>query len=288
MARAAFYGGIGLVVLLYGIIAWQRWHSDTASASAAAIHILDVGQGDAIHIRTLTGDDVLIDGGPDATVVQRLGEVIPFWDRTIELVILSHPDADHLAGLMSVFEYYDVERIAYEPLPATTDLRHEFHQLLAQQPTIILALQAGDELTLSPHETIDILYPDANTPLAQLPTNDTSIVVLYEFFGATTTSFLSLGDMSSEIEDQLVQRNRLPDVDILKVSHHGSKYSSSTEFLAAVNPAVALISVGQDNSYGHPHADALERLFAASHVYRTDQLGTISIRINNDGYHILP
>lgn len=282
MARAAFYGLIIFSIGLYGAISWQHWRDSVPVT--AQIHILDVGQGDAIHIRTQAGDDILIDGGPDALVVQRLGEVMPYWDRTIELMILTHPDADHVTGLISVLDYYRVEQVAYEPLPIRTATQEYFYQRVAERNTPVVAFKLGDQATLSDYETITILYPNVTTPLAELETNDTSITVLYTFTGQVTTQFLTMGDMASEIEDQLAAAGTLPNIDILKVTHHGSKYSSSESFLQVVDPELALISVGRDNSYGHPHADTLERLTPLAKIYRTDQSGTITVDISESGY----
>lgn len=282
MARAAFYSLVIFGIGLYGAISWQQWRD--SMPATAQIHILDVSQGDAIHIRTASGDDILIDGGPDPLVVQRLGEVMPYWDRTIELMILTHPDADHVTGLISVFDYYRVEQVAYEPLPVRTATQEYFYQRVTEHNAPVVAFKFGDQVTLSNYETITILYPQVTTPLAELETNDTSITVLYTFAGQTTTRFLTMGDMGSEIEDQLAASGILPNIDILKVTHHGSKNSSSESFLQVVDPELALISVGRDNSYGHPHADTLGRLAPLAQVYRTDQVGTITVDIADDGY----
>lgn len=285
MARAAFYSVAVVGLVLYGVVSWQQ--SRNVIATASQIHILDVGQGDAIHIRTQAGDDILIDGGPDALVVQRLGEVMPYWDRTIELMILTHPDADHVTGLITVLDYYTVERVAYEPLPIRTATQDYFYERVAQSQIPVTAFQLGDVVTLSDDETLEILYPSSLTPLTELETNDTSITVLYTFKGSVTTRFLTLGDMDGAIEDQLATADALPDVDILKVTHHGSKYSSSEQFLQVVDPELALISVGRDNSYGHPHADTLARLAPFAEIYRTDQLGTITVDVSARGYTVI-
>lgn len=282
MARPAFYTAVGVAVIIYGIVAWQVWLRSIPAE--AQIDILDVGQGDAIHIRTRTGDDILIDGGPDAMVVQRLGEVMPFWDRTIELMISTHPDADHITGLVSVLNYYTVERVAYEPLPQRTATQKFFYNTVAAKHIPVLTLQAGDYLQFNDQEDMAILYPTADTDFVGLPTNDTSITALYTFHGAVTTRFLTMGDMSSTIEDQLAEQGVFPNIDIQKVSHHGSKYSSSTDFLQVVDPELALISVGQDNPYGHPTAAALSRLSQFAQIYRTDQLGTITVDVSDEGY----
>ncbi len=266
----------------------------TAGAEAdgtASIAVLDVGQGDAIYLRTSRGDDILIDGGPDAMVVERLGEVMPFWDRTIELMILSHPDADHIIGLLAVFDYYTVKQVAYEPLPLRQPLQRVWQEKIQQYQVDQIHPAAGDSITLSDNETITIIYPTPESSLDQLPSNDTSIVLLYEYVGANaTTNFLTTGDISSQIEEQLVAADVLPVSDILKLPHHGSRYSSSAEFLAAVNPAAVVISAGRDNTYGHPHPDVLSRLAdlpAPPQIFRTDQDGTIRFLLNDDGYTII-
>lgn len=291
--RAAVICGL-IIALAYASVIQQRWQKSVAPQNntvndigVAQIQLLDVGQGDAIHIRSTTGRDVLIDGGPDATVVERLGTVLPFWDRTIELMVLSHPDADHITGLISVFDYYAVAQLVLVDLPVQTPLHKELLRRAQSQGTNIIYVRAGQHIALSHNEKLEVLYPLTSTPVAERPTNDTSIVLLYTFTrpaGLPHTTFLTSGDAAETVENELVAAGLIPDVDILKVGHHGSASSSSVAYIAAAQPEYAAISVGAENDYGHPTPAALNRLATTSEILRTDQVGTITFQLDEAGY----
>ena len=277
--------GVVAVIIIVSSLGWWRWQNQIAPY--ATVIFFDVGQGDAIYIRTLAGDDILIDGGPDTAVVRRLGEAMPFWDRTIELMISTHPDADHSFGLVEVFEYYTVERIALVAVPMTTAIHEELFRRLSAQGTVILQSKSGDVIALGPDEQLRVVYPFSDTPVAQLERNDAAVVVEYKFFGDTETTILLPADISAAIEQTLVATKVVADVDILKVAHHGSKSSSHPDFLAAVTPEYAVIQSGQDNSYGHPHPEVLARLQTIATVLRNDQLGNITFHIDDQGYKFI-
>lgn len=287
--RTAIICGI-IAALGYAIWAQQQWQAIPAQQpQQAKIQLLDVGQGDAIHIRTTSGSDVLIDGGPDATVVERLGEELPFWDRTIELMVLSHPDADHITGLISVFDYYEVKQLVLVDLPVTKPLHKELLARAQAHGTEILHMRAEATVQLSHNETLTVLYPFATTTVATLPSNDTSLFMLYTFTrsnsGASTT-FLTGGDAADTVENELVRAGVVPDVDILKVGHHGSASSSSAQYVLAAQAEYAAISVAAENDYGHPTTAALERLATTSQIIRTDQRGTITFLLDEFGYRL--
>ncbi len=275
---------IGAVIIITTIfwILQQQWLQ--ASYDYANISFLDVGQGDAIYIHTVSNMDVLIDGGPDDQVVSQIGQVMPFWDRSIELVILSHPDADHVSGLAPLLEYYDIEKIMLVDLPIKSAVHEEFYKRLEANGTEIIHAFSGNTFQLSDKENLRILHPFANEDLTKKETNDTAIVAEYIFSGKEATRILLTGDISKEVEEDLLQKNLIEDVDILKVAHHGSHSSSMPEFITAAMPEYSVIQSGADNSYGHPHADILERLQAQSTVLRNDQLGTITFRVDDHGY----
>lgn len=284
MARSYFK--IRYLLSLVAVLAIGYWYflQSTQLVDFSTVHFLDVGQGDAIYIRTHTQQDVLIDGGPDDTVIQRLGEVMPFWDHTIELIILSHPDSDHSTGIAKVLQYYKVERIILVERPIQSAVHQQLMDSLAEQHVQIIYPVFGDQVTLNDQEYFSILYPFNDTPTTTLPANDTSIVMEYHFSGSDPTTILFNGDISTTIETQLVNRQVLRDIDILKVPHHGSKTSSSARFLAAINPEYNIIQVSKDNHYGHPTPEVLQRLQPYGIVLRNDQLGTITFKINDAGY----
>lgn len=271
-----------IIITGLGWLLQQQWLNSTYNH--ASVNFLDVGQGDAIYIHTVSDMDVLVDGGPDDKVVSQIGHVMPFWDRTIELVILTHPDADHISGLVPLFEYYNIEKIMLVDLPIKTAVQQEFYNAVEAHGTEIIRTFSGDTFQLSDKESLHILHPFRNEDLTKKETNDTAIVAEYIFAGVEPTEILLTGDISKEVEAYLLQQNLIGDIDILKVAHHGSHSASSPEFIQAAVPEYSVIQSAADNTYGHPHADILERLQSQSTVLRNDQLGTITFGVDDHGY----
>ena len=198
--------------VLYGWVQQQQ----PGHRSGAFIAFLDVGQGDAIYIRTTTGADVLIDGGPGRTVLERLPEVMAPGDTTIELVILSHPDADHSSGVVEVAKCYAIKQIATTALPPTKPLHQELWNLIASKHITHLLMYSGDHIALDDHEYFDILYPDPADPLVTLETNDTSMMVEYHYQYPDGHEKITLltGDAGKVEEEALINRGLLHDIDI--------------------------------------------------------------------------
>ncbi len=240
------------------------------------VAFLDVGQGDATYIRTATGQDVLIDGGPDRAVLEQLPKMMAPGDATIEVVLLSHPDADHITGLVEVVQRYHVKQIITTALPATKSLHVELEQLIQTKQIEHIVVSAGDVVQFDDTSRMEIIYPASDDDLLNIETNDTSMISEYHFKNDTKdTAILFTGDASESVETALIQRGLLKDIDILKVGHHGSKTSSSANFLAAITPEICVIEVAKDNSYGHPTTETLERLKPYCIVHRTDQEGNV-------------
>jgi competence protein ComEC len=248
------------------------------------VSFLDVGEGDAILIQK-GNQQVLIDGGPSPQpLTLELGDRMPFWDRTIELVVLTHPHSDHLNGLVEVLKRYKVEQVLYPDLddldyesPLYEKWLYEEWLGLIEEKNIPCTLaQAGQEIDLGDGVIIRVLNPQAS-PLNGTGSdiNNNSVVLRLTMGGV---SFLLAADIGWEAEFELIaQRDDLTST-VLKVGHHGSETSTTPEFLAVVDPQVAVISVGEDNRYGYPSAGVLERLeekLGAENIYRTDEQGTI-------------
>jgi len=248
--------------------------SEVASSSSFELAFFDVGQGDAIFFETPQGHQVLIDGGPDTKVLSRLGEVMPFWDKTIDLVVLTHPDADHITGLVAVFEHYKVENVLWTKKRKDTKVFKAFVRALQKEGTQEIVAQAGQKILFGGSQAmLEILYPPADIDLESTRSNETSIIAKLWF---KDTSVLLPGDTTKKIERKLVEQEANLKADILKIAHHGSKTSSSTAFLAAVEPGIAIISVGQDNRFGHPVQEVLANLEEYGiKVRRTDKEGTV-------------
>jgi competence protein ComEC len=257
------------------------WYAVFAeSREGLTVYFFDVGQGDSVFIETENGNQIVIDGGPGDAVLARLGEVMPFYDRTIDLLVLTHPDADHLNGLVEVLGRYTVKHIL------TTGVLHETAQFFEWEKRIdryaipVTRAAAGQTFFAGNAVSFEVLSPFKNiagTDPADV--NDTSVVLRMDY---GDTSFLFPGDIEARTERLLaILAKDGIDADFLKAPHHGSKTSSSEEFLDAVTPAAAIVSVGRSNRYGHPHADVLTRY--EDHgvsVYRTDVKGTVVVRCN--------
>ncbi len=268
-----------LLLLALNLLVWHVVDSELP-ADRLRVAFLDVGQGDAILIESPNGNQVLIDGGPDGKVIKSLAAVLPFYDRSLDLVITSHPDADHITGLVDIFDRFEVSGYLH------TDVRSESKTLAALQSRVkreaardLLARQ-GMRIILEPDVYLDILFPIGS--VENWKTNDSSIVSKLTY---GDTSFIFPGDSPDKIENYLANRegNKLQ-ADVLKVSHHGSKNSSSPGWLSLIAPKIAVISVGK-NSYGHPHQEVLSALSSSKvEVFRTDQDGTVILE--SDGKEI--
>lgn len=249
--------------------------ADTGIQNPDELHVwfFDVGQGDATLIVTPHGHRLLIDGGQDRTVLAKLGEVLPPWDRRVDAILLTHPDADHETGLVSVLERYKVGRIYETGLERMTGVDRAFAE--AKVPHQLL--KAGDRVELD-DVRFDVLSPVGRPPVSSKETNDYSLVVRLVF---KETSLLFMGDLPETLEGTLLKEQ--VGSDVFKVGHHGSRLSSSPTFLNAVHPQTAIISVGAGNLYGHPHPVVLDRLHTRSiQVWRTDQSGDILLTASND------
>ena len=267
---------LGLLIGV-NILAWVVVRE--LSSSNLEVVFFDVGQGDSIFIETPSGFQVLIDGGPDLTVLEKLGEEMSFYDRTIDLLILTHPDRDHLFGLLEVLKRYEIKNILWTGIVKDTAEWKEWKRLIGEEGANIIIAEAGQEIILSENIYLSILYPFESLEGQETKyTNDTSIVAELVF---NNVSFLFTGDISKKIEKQLST-----DSDVLKIAHHGSKTSTSLEFLEIVSPELAVISVGE-NSWGHPNPEVLSNLeeFGID-ILITKELGDIKIVSDGNNFSI--
>lgn len=255
------------------------------------VDFLNVGQGDSEFIQTPEGHQILIDGGPDSTVLEKLNKRMPFWDKSLDLVILTHPEKDHMQGLLDILQKYKVDYFLWSGIKKDDAENKQLTVLLdkvsspqnflsaisGKFQTRIIAAQAGEKIKAGKVE-IDILAPFENLAGKDIKntSNDTSVVSRV-IFGKE--SFLFTGDIDSVEEKALANSAEFTDLksDVLKVAHHGSKYSTSDLFLAAVKPSAAVIEVGK-NTYGHPTPEVLQRLQKSGiKVLRTDINGDIEM-----------
>lgn len=248
------------------------WYTVFASASGKlTISFLDVGQGDAIFIETPKGQQILVDGGSSRRVLSELSRVMPALDRSIDLVISTHADLDHLGGLVEVLRRYRTDAVLENGLKKETDAYPLWDKEIRLANTSRYIARAGSRIMLDSGAYIDILGPldDEDKPNGMM-------VVARLVYGKT--EFLLTGDLEREDELRLLASSLDIKSDVLKVAHHGSRFSTTDLFLEKVVPEYAIISVGAQNRYGHPHSETLERLARTSaHVFRTDTDGRITL-----------
>ena len=248
------------------------------------VTVLDVGQGDGILVESADGQRLLVDGGPDPTgLVRTLDERLPPWDRRIDILVLTHPHEDHVAGLAMLLDRYRVRRV-YEPgMIGPGPGYRAWTEALARLAIAHGTLSTGDRFELA-DIAFRVLWPDpGRVPLhpadGGTAINNVSIVLLGTV-GAHR--FLLAGDMEQEVDPELLARG-LPRVDLLKVAHHGSRTASTEPFLEAVHPRVAIVSAGLGNPYGHPAPATIGRLEAITkQTYRTDRDGSVQVRFEGD------
>ncbi len=244
------------------------------------VYALDIGQGDAILVVTPNGRRMLVDGGPSpSAVLDQLGRRFAPWDRRLDVVVLTHPDADHVGGLPAVMEGYRVAHVLDPGLeaggPDAEAWRAVTAAVVATGAEVHLA-RAGGSVVLDEAVGVraDLVWPP-EPPFTETErlTNDNSVVLRLRY---GVVSFLLTGDLETPAEAALLRRGVDLRAPVLKAGHHGSATSTSDPFLAAVAPWLALISVGADNRFGHPAPETLERL-ATIPVWRTDQRGTVEV-----------
>lgn len=260
---------VGLTIVLLAIASGQ-------SQMPATLIFLDVGQGDAILIQKGT-TQVLIDGGPSRAVIDKLGEAMPYFDREIELVILTHADSDHFIGLIDVLERYQVKTFVWTGALNKGKDFETFRDLLVREGAEEEIAHAGDQFEVG-EALLTVLYPLTDHQFTgQIPKdlNDTSVVLRVD---APAASVLLTGDAGFAEEEQLVSHQANLRADILKAGHHGSKNSTSAKWLAAVSPQSVVFSVGEGNRFGHPASETLQRVEAAgATTERTDKRGNIKV-----------
>ncbi len=234
------------------------------------VYFLDVGQGDAIFIRAPDGRQMLVDGGPSpAALLDELGGLLPFWDRSLDMVALTHPDADHMDGLLALFERYRIVTVLDTGL--AEDKAPAWAAALAARGGQHVVARRGMRLALDDLR-ITVLHPAEPLP-PDISDNAASLVLRLDY---GETSFLLMGDAEQATEGELLAAGLPLRADVLKVAHHGSGGATSAAFLAAVQPRLAVIQVGADNRFGHPHPDTLARL-ADITILRTDRNGRVEV-----------
>lgn len=247
------------------------------------VAFLDIGQGDAIYIESPNGNQMLIDGGPNRAVLRELSKVMPFYDRSLDVVLATHADSDHVGGLPDVLDKYRVDLFLETGVPGESLVYEELEALVASRETLgktkKILVKRGMVVDLGGGAILQILFPDRDP--SGMETNTSSIVARLVY---GENEFLFTGDSPQSIENYLVGLGGLQS-DVLKAGHHGSKTSTGPAFVTAVSPQYTVISAGKDNRYGHPNQEVLNTLtnFGVQ-TLRTDLSGRIVFK--SDGVNL--
>ncbi|MBI4328521.1 MAG: DNA internalization-related competence protein ComEC/Rec2 [Chloroflexi bacterium] len=273
---------IAIAVLgMLGVFLW--WSALQPPGPYLQVSILDVGQGDAILVQAPSGRRLLLDGGPDPAVLDaRLGAELPWWARRIDLLLLSHPQVDHLAGLLTVLERRPIGLVVETGLEGESAAYLRWRELMEEHGVGRAVGRAGSRVDLGGGAFLEVIYPEGPLLAATgADLNNNSLVVRLTY---GDVSFLFPGDIEGDAERDMVARGLFLGATVLKVPHHGSATSSTSAFLQAVSPRAAIVSAGGGNRFGHPTDEVIGRLesaVGASRLYRTDRDGTV--RFQTDG-----
>lgn len=260
---------LALAFILGGIIFYAK------NSRNLKVIFFDVGQGDAILI-SQGNNQMLIDGGKNGkTILEKLGRYIPFWDRNIEAVVATHPDSDHIGGLIDVANAYNISAVLETGAQSDSQTYKSWEEMINNGRTEKISAGRGISINF-PYNNVkaEILYPPLSIEfLDKSSANQYSVVMK---LNSGEDSFLFTGDLPSDKEFEIISAEFAQDSRVLKVAHHGSRYSTSDEFLNSVNPEEAVISVGKNNSYGHPAPEIIERLLKHGvKIWRTDEMGDV-------------
>ena len=277
------------------------------------LHIVfcNVGQGDAIYIKTPKGNDILVDGGPDDKVLGCLSSHMPFWDRDLEMVVLSHPQADHLTGLILVASRYSLSYFITSPAGNTTLGYKKLVDLIKNNGVRVKNVYTGEIIDFGDGVIFKVVWPEEKWAKSKVDLasgqnfgsllqgineevlgaetidkelNDFSTMILVQM---NEFDVLLSGDGDSRIDDMVLADNLFPTIEVLKVPHHGSKTAMTEKFIQAIHPNLAVISVGKDNKYGHPVLSTLEQIQnTGTKILRTDQKGEIEVVSDGKGWGV--
>ena len=299
MEKKAFQVVLVLMVITLGML-WRVKREEIAvgrgkesinvagSSPAVKLTFLDVGQGDAAFIEWPDETQMLVDCGPDSAVLEGLGRVLSFYDRSIDYLVVTHPDLDHYGGCADVLTRYDISNIVYTGVQTSAPPWQYFWNEAQVEGAVYHQIEKEQTWDIA-STSVRFLYPDHNfakdltVPGYAKSAKDNNGSIVIKLSWGDSDALLT-GDAEKELEEYLVNTwgDQLA-AEILKISHHGSGGSSITPFIVAVTPDHAVISVGADNDYGHPSLRVLRRLErAGAKIWRTDQQGDVRLRMFAD------
>lgn len=272
-----------VVIILFAGFFGFNIYSSAKDSDKLRVSFFDIGQGDSMFIQAPKKMDILIDGGPDRKILEKLSEAMPFYDKKIDIIIVSHPHADHITGLIDVIKRYNVEEIYFNSISFNSDAYLEFLKVAEERGIRLADIKEKERLSLGENIFLEIFSPNKNIDMG---VNNTSLI---SKLNVGKNSFLFMGDAEKEIEELLMRDEFDLKANFLKVSHQGSADSSSKYFLKKVNPEIAVISVGKNNEFGHPSTRVIRRLERiGAKIYRTDKDGDVKIVFEKSGdYNIV-
>lgn len=270
------------ILLLYfsAIVIWCFVYAQENRNDDLKVVFLDVGQGDSIYIEAPNGKQMLLDAGSNSAILSKLSKVMPFGDKSIDVVIITNPDTDHMGGVVDILQNYKVDMILESGTHSDTVTYRTLSQLIAQNKIQKKFARKGMRLVLDNKQNIyfDILFPDRD--VSTWERNDGSVVGKLVY---GTSSFMLMGD-ATKYTELLIAYNENPQTlnsQVLKLGHHGSHTSSSLLWLEKVKPEIAIVSAGLNNRYGHPHKDVIQRLSDLGiAVFGTYEKGAIMFKTN--------
>lgn len=239
----------------------------------------DVGQGEAILVNHFTGKQVLIDGGPDKEIKDEIGKCQPFYDRTIETMILTHPHFDHLSGLNWVLTNYKVGKVFHLGKDHDSNTYKEFKKILEEKQIPTKTIEKSEKIDLKEGAS---LHNFTSFKVDNLDNLNNASIVSKLTYGSSSMLFAS--DAEKELQKKLIKDDVDLKADILKIPHQGARDAAFEDFLKEVAPKTAVLSIGE-NPYGHPHQETLE-LYQNIELLRTDQEGTIRVFTNGKDWEI--
>ena len=270
---------LSAVLLIVATVTWGLALARNTQESQLSVRFLQTSHGESIFIETSNGNRMLVDGGGDASqVANTLGSMLPFWDREIDIVLLTHPDTDHVGGLPEVLRRFSVGTILHSGQNSTSNAFASWTAAVENHDNIVV-VWPGMQIGLDHDTTIEVLSGGCgDADFKCVDNNDASIVTMIRH---RDVSFLLTGDIERSTEIRLATSIPNLRATILKAPHHGSNTSSTATLISAVEPAAVVVAAGTANRYGHPHPEVIERYNAnvgQERVLRTDQLGTVELR----------
>jgi competence protein ComEC len=274
--RIALTSSMLLLLCLFTYLAFTERATDTLRVT-----FFDVGQGDAIYIKSPSGREMIVDASADTRILEKLGKTMSLFDRNIDVVVATHPDKDHIGGLPSLLSRYTVGMLLVSGATSDNGVHDEMHRVAKTKQVKVVSAFKGQRIDLGGGAIATILFPNRDT--TAMETNEASIVILLTY---GSQSFLLTGDAPTSTEYSIL--DTLPEITVLKAGHHGSQTSTSFELLEKTTPEYTVLSVGANNSYGHPHTNVVDKLTEfRSTILRTDTMGDISLYTDGDSIQVV-